>query len=211
MRITVLGATGGTGRLVVAQALARGHDVTALARRSEPLEPVRDRIRLIHADLQDASALRTAVKDSDAVISALGTQGRAATTVYSQGVAALLAAMAGTGTKRIIAISATPAAPPAQQSLIDRYAVHPVLSLFFGGAFADMRRMEQSLVASDTEWTALRPSRLTDNAARGTYRTAIDAAVKGNKPLPRGDLATALLDATTEPDWLRHAVTIAGA
>ncbi|WP_336081910.1 NAD(P)-dependent oxidoreductase [Nocardia sp. SSK8] len=209
MRVTVFGATGATGRLVVDRALAEGHEVTVVARRTGPFDALRDRVGVIEAELTDASAIREGVHGSDVVISALGTQGRAATTVYSAGVATMLAAMADTGTRRIVAVSATPAAPAAQQNAVDRYVLHPIVSLFFGGAFADMARMEQVLVSSDAEWTALRPSRLTDAPATGSYRTAIDAPLHGAKPLARADLAAALLDAAAKPEWFRHAVTIA--
>jgi uncharacterized protein YbjT (DUF2867 family) len=39
MHLTVLGATGGTGRALVDQALAAGHKVTAAVRRPEAVPP----------------------------------------------------------------------------------------------------------------------------------------------------------------------------
>jgi uncharacterized protein YbjT (DUF2867 family) len=71
-KILVLGATGGTGRLIVAQAVARGHDVTVLVR---PAEKARDLkgAKLIVGDARDESALRQALKGRDAVVIALGT------------------------------------------------------------------------------------------------------------------------------------------
>ena len=40
-KILVLGATGGTGRLIVSQALARRHEVTALVRSPEAMASLR--------------------------------------------------------------------------------------------------------------------------------------------------------------------------
>ena len=71
-KILVLGATGGTGRLIVGQAVARGHDVTVLVRSAEKASDLKG-AKLIVGDARDETALRQALKGRDAVISALGT------------------------------------------------------------------------------------------------------------------------------------------
>jgi uncharacterized protein YbjT (DUF2867 family) len=71
-RVLVLGATGGTGRLIVAQAVARGYDVTVLVRSAEKARHIKG-AKLIVGDARDESALRQALKGQDAVIGALGT------------------------------------------------------------------------------------------------------------------------------------------
>lgn len=57
----MLGATGGTGRLIVGQALARGHQVTALVRSPEKARDLKD-AKLIVGDVRDEKALREALK-----------------------------------------------------------------------------------------------------------------------------------------------------
>jgi len=71
-KILVLGATGGTGRLIVSQAVARGYDVTVLARSFEKARDLKG-AKLIVGDARDEKVLRQAVKGRDAVVSALGT------------------------------------------------------------------------------------------------------------------------------------------
>ena len=71
-RILVLGATGGTGRLIVSEAVARGYDVTVLVRSAEKASALKG-AKLIAGDARDEKALRQALKGRDAVISALGT------------------------------------------------------------------------------------------------------------------------------------------
>src|SRR5258706_6134730 len=71
--ILLLGATGPTGRLLLAQALERGHTVTALVRHPEDLPIPHPRLRLVSADLTvDTGALARVVPGHDVVISALG-------------------------------------------------------------------------------------------------------------------------------------------
>ena len=71
-KILVLGATGGTGRQIVSQALARGHEVTALVRSPEKVSDLKG-AKLIVGDVRDEKALREALNGQDGVVSALGT------------------------------------------------------------------------------------------------------------------------------------------
>jgi putative NADH-flavin reductase len=71
-KILVLGATGGTGRLIVNQALRHGHQVTALVRSPEKASELKG-ATLIVGDVRDEKTLREALKGQDAVVSSLGT------------------------------------------------------------------------------------------------------------------------------------------
>jgi putative NADH-flavin reductase len=194
MRIAVIGATGRTGRQVVAQALERGHEVTAVARRPEGVESAAERLTVVAADAHDGEALRAAVDGSEAIVSALGAAaGRDETDLYSTGIANLLRAMDGGWVRRLAVISASPAGPRDEQPAVFRYLIGPILERLFGGAYADMRRMERTLEhREDVDWACLRPPRLVTQPAGG-YRL-------GRRPLPRTrslsypDLAAALLD-----------------
>lgn len=55
----------------------------------------------------------------------------------------------------------------------------PILDLFFGASYDDMRRMEAVLGASDVNWISLRPPRLVDRPGVGAYR------VQSDLPLPK--------------------------
>jgi uncharacterized protein YbjT (DUF2867 family) len=73
MKLAILGASGGTGRELVQQALARGHEVSALVR-----DPARSgfdphpRLRLVRVDVYDPSSLRQALGADVTLLSALG-------------------------------------------------------------------------------------------------------------------------------------------
>jgi len=75
MKVAVLGAAGKLGQRIVESALARGHEVTAVARNfGPPGETVPDPplLHRVVCDLGDTSALEAALAGQDAMISAAG-------------------------------------------------------------------------------------------------------------------------------------------
>src|SRR3989442_2509631 len=75
MNLLVLGATGRTGRLVVEQALAAGHTVTALVRSPEKLATGNSNLRVVSGSATDKADLSRALAGADGVISTLGGKG----------------------------------------------------------------------------------------------------------------------------------------
>lgn len=195
MKIAVIGATGRTGREVVRQALARDHEVVAVARSPERLSVSGERLTTAAADAHDGEALLRAVDDSEAIVSALGASaGRDRTDVYSAGIANLLRAVDGGWIRRLAAISASPVGPRDEQPALFRVLIGPILDRLFGGAYADMRRMEQELQRrDDVDWTCLRPPRLVARPAAGGYRLDRRPLAR-TRSLTYPDLAAALLD-----------------
>ena len=94
MRVLVLGATGGTGRLVVREALAAGHEVVALVR-----SPARagslDGAAMVEGDARDGAALARALEGCEGVVSALGT-GLSSLLMLSSGTARSVESLCGT-------------------------------------------------------------------------------------------------------------------
>jgi putative NADH-flavin reductase len=73
VRLTILAASGGTGRELARQALARGHTVTAIARTPARIDvPDSARLTRVAADVRDPDSMKAALRDSQVVLSALG-------------------------------------------------------------------------------------------------------------------------------------------
>src|SRR5690242_21851148 len=72
LRLLVLGATGGTGKELVRQPLARGHTVTAFVRDPARLAIAHASLRTVVGDALDPAAVDAAVPGHDAVLCALG-------------------------------------------------------------------------------------------------------------------------------------------
>ncbi|MDD7941796.1 NAD(P)H-binding protein [Actinomycetospora lutea] len=211
MRIVVLGASGRTGREVVTQALAEGHEVVAVAR---PGSGVPGGATVVRAgfddpgDPDDSGVLDGAVRGADAVVSALGARGRGPTRVCTDGVTAVLAAMARTGVRRLVVVSAS-GLPGAGDDLAVRWLVKPILQRVFRHPYADMTRMEEIVRASDRDWTIVRPPQLTDGPRTGSYRRALDRHLPRGHRVARADLAAELLRLAREGDAVGHLVAVA--
>ncbi|WP_265442621.1 NAD(P)-dependent oxidoreductase [Flexivirga meconopsidis] len=203
MEIAVCGATGNTGRAVVAEAVRRGLLVRAIAR-SATAHPWPAGVSAQAVDVTDAAAVRAALDGVDAVVFAVGHgSSRERTELYSRGIRNVLAAL---GEDRPLSvISAAPVAPRASLPLPQRI-VAAVLWRFFGATYTDMRRMEAELRGSTADWTCLRPPRLTAGRARGAYQ--IGARPEGAS-ITHADLAAALLDALDRPELRRQLLFVA--
>ncbi|MDF5757352.1 NAD(P)H-binding protein [Spongiactinospora sp. TRM90649] len=77
-RITVIGGTGYTGSAIVAEAAARGHQVTALSR-SLPGTPTPN-VDYVQGDATDEATLSAAMEGADVVVAALSPRGPLADT-----------------------------------------------------------------------------------------------------------------------------------
>lgn len=74
MKLLVFGASGGTGRRLVQQALDQGHVVTAFARDPAKIRLAHANLRVVRGDILEAHTVDTAVAGQDGVLSALGTR-----------------------------------------------------------------------------------------------------------------------------------------
>ncbi len=203
MRVAVIGASGRTGRTTVAHALATGHDVVAVVRTASSA-PERTTVAL--ADARDVAALTTAISGCDAVVSCLGhVAGADDPSILADGADALLRAMASSGVRRIVAISAAGAYVQGDDPL-SRFVAKPIVARLFGAGFADTRQMENGLRASDAQWTALRPSRLIHGTSTKPYRARVERAVWWHYNTRFDTVGRAAVDALDNAAWINHAV-----
>jgi putative NADH-flavin reductase len=213
MRLTVFGATGGTGVQVVRRALDAGHEVTAVVRDPAALPgEIRACADVVRAGVMDPAAIEEAVKGRDAVVTAIGTRdGRRPTSVCSTSTGSIIAALRAAGAERFVLTSASGLHAGPGDDPLTRFVVKPlVLGPLLKHAFADMRAAEALTRDCGLAWTIVRPPRLTDGPGNGRYRRALDRNVLGGASIARTDLATALLDVTGDPSTIGHVVSVAG-
>ncbi|MFC9705037.1 NAD(P)-dependent oxidoreductase [Streptomyces sp. NPDC056943] len=211
MKLTVFGATGGIGRELVRQALASGHEVTAVVRDPARLTVTGERLVVHKADLADPETLRAAVTGRDAVLSGLGARGRAdaATGVATRLTRSVLTAMEAERVRRLLVVSAAPVGPAAEGDGVLDKAVLAVISSVLKDVYTDLRAMESALAASATDWTSVRPPKLTDKPLTGRYRTVVGGNPPRGRTLARADVAHAMLAMIDAPGTVKQGVGVA--
>jgi putative NADH-flavin reductase len=220
MKLTIFAATGGIGRQVLEQAVAAGHDVTAVVRKPRKLS---GEVRIVTADLAapDPAALETAVGGADAVLSGLGPRSKSEAGITSQGTRAIVQAMKATDVRRVVVVSAAPIGTvpspgrpkPPKHDPGDGFFMRNMFSPFIKAAlrkpYADLALMEDILRDSGMAWTVVRPPRLTDKPLTGTYRTAYGRNLRGGFFISRADVAHLMLRVLEQPETIRQVIGIA--
>lgn len=208
MKLIVFGATGGTGKQVVEQALQAGHQVTVVVRNPAAF-PVQHPQLIIHqGDVLRPVNFDQVLAGADAVVSCLGIHGRKPTKVYSEGVINIAQAMRKVGTTRIICLSSVGVVIPPRSSILVKLATKYVLQRLFKHLYEDMLRMEAVLQESDLNWTVIRPPQLTDTQRTGHYRTTINEPIRNPSKISRADLADYIVNYLTDEKTFKARIEI---
>jgi len=197
MRIAVFGARGRTGRLLVDEALARGHELAAITR--APWGEHEGDLRVVVGDARDPGVVAATLDGAHAVISVMAlAEGTEPTTSLSDATRTIVELMPGAGVPRIV-VTANSAV------FHDREVANP-----YAIVAAEHRRNLAMLRASGVAWTVLAPGLLTDDEPAGEVETALEAQAKGRK-VPRVVLAGLALDALERNEWIGRVVGVAEA
>ncbi|WP_345761121.1 NAD(P)-dependent oxidoreductase [Diaminobutyricibacter sp. McL0608] len=214
LNIVVFGANGGTGRLLVRQALDAGHTVTAVTRHQDAFPIAHENLTVLAADVYDPNAVDSAVAGHDVVLSALGVPyGRKPISVYSTGVANIITAMDRHGIRRLVCVSSSATDPATRYhdtggGFFFEKVLKPIITKTMGKElYADMLRMEQLVQQSDLEFTIVRPSGLFETPGVTEY---VDAAIElPERFTSRADLAAFMMRLGEGTEYSRTSAAVA--
>lgn len=209
MKIVVFGASGGTGRELVKQGLAQGHEVTVFVRNPAAFTGG-DRLRLVMGDARDAKAVALAVAGQEAVLSALGGN-LGDETLLPESIGHILAAMKQEGVKRLIVLGASGVWPGAAKRLsaVARGFLHVIEATVLKKPFQAQRAMQMRIQASETDWTIVQPPRLLNKPGTGKFRVDGEALPANGTQIARADVATFMLEQLKSTEWVRKSPFIA--
>lgn len=204
-RILILGATGGTGRQLVAQALERGYAVTAFVRDPSRLRVDHQQLTVVQGDVLDPASVEAAMRGQEAVLSALGHKRYFyRTRILSEGTRNVLRAMETHRVPRLICETSLGIGDSAgRMGLYYTFFVIPVILPFY---FWDKTRQERVIARSNVEWVIVRPGALTNGDKRGRSRHG--RHVGGfllTVRVSRADVADFMLNQLTSNTYLRSA------
>jgi putative NADH-flavin reductase len=213
MRIAIIGATGYVGSVVLQEALARGHEVTAVVRHVEKL-PSHPKLAAKAVDVADVVGLAEALAGSEAVIHAyapprdLTVDERIA--AQRRGTRAILDAMKRAGVGRILAVGgAGTLVVPGGGRNMDR---PDFPKEWEGGARSTAEVKEMVRLEPGIEWTFLSPSHLLVPGERtGVFRLGLDELLvgpDGESRISLADYAMALIDELEAPKHTGRRFTV---
>lgn len=169
MKLLIIGATGGTGRELVKQALELGHKITILVRNSEKVLTVHPSLQVINGNVLNLKEVEQAVSGQDAVISSLGHKRFfIKTNILSEGTKNIIASMEKQNVKRFICIT-TLGINDSRFRLGLYYTLFtiPIILFFY---FRDKSKQEKLIMNSKLDWTIVRPGQLTNSKLTGEYQ-----------------------------------------
>jgi uncharacterized protein YbjT (DUF2867 family) len=207
MKLLVLGATGRTGRPLVEQALAAGHDVVALVRNPNKLTIQHAKLRVIQGDTQDANAVTNAAQGVDAILSTVGPSKGGAKDLMTQTARNVVGTARQHKVGRIVWLTGAGIGDPQDQpKFIDRLIVL-LLKLLDGATLEDSIAAAQIIKGSGLAWIIVRGPRLTEGPKQGRYGVSYVGPQSGTQ-IARADVADFMLKALTDDTWLHKAPVV---
>lgn len=192
--IAVFGASGATGREVVAGAVERGWQVNALVRRGGAIPATVRGVREIVGSLAPGEALRATVAGANAIVIAIGPRPPYEDIFCAAATAAIVEAARRDGVRRLVCLTGALIGDYPQ----NRGAVFALMGRLFARSAPEAARdrvaQEEAVRQSDLEWTLVKPPRLTLGPARGRVRIGPEVRVGLFSSISRKDLAAVLLD-----------------
>lgn len=210
MKITVIGATGGTGRLVVEQALARGYSVSAFVRQPRNL-PEHPHLHVIQGNLADTAALAQAMAGSDAVLCCLGVHEKKSVRIMQEQLPNILAAMRTCGCTRLVLLSAFGVG---DSYAVANWLIKPIYQTLVKDVYADKAEAEKLLPASGLQWTKIYPVIQNNkplNSQTETHRLHNVRKVNGFSQVPRANVAQTMLDCIRDQTTYGETLVLAAA
>ena len=202
MKIVVFGATGTVGRVLVAQALEEGHDVTAFTRSGLFEAQSHPKLTVMKGDVLDPAAVKQAVEGQDAVMCALGAGRKGG--VRAPGTANIIEAMRQSGVGRLICQSTLGAGE--SRGNLNFFWKYLMFGMFLRPAYVDHQMQEALLRNSGLDWTIVRPAAFTDGPRTGIYKHGFSTVTsRGLKlKISRADVADFMLAQLGSRAYLRQ-------
>lgn len=212
LEITILGATGKTGKEFVPKALAAGHNVRALVRNlvsaTELFAPnmnEKGKLTFIEGDISsDDSIFDTLVKGADIVICALGAhRNHVSEKPVAIGTKSVVKSMKKFGVRKYIAISTAGTVVKFLPTPLMTYAFY-----FFLNHIEDDHKDNEAFLAAnsaDIDWVTVHPPYIVPFAKSIGYKIGIEERVSGEVgQIPYVDLAEALLEISSNITSFKH-------
>lgn len=208
MNLLIIGASGGTGKELVHQAMEQGHSVKAFVRDPDSVKLKHERLTIVQGNVLDCPSVERAMEGTDAVLSALGhKRWLIPTSILSEGTKNIIAAMKKRNVKRFVCETSLGVGDSrGKLGLYYTLFVIPFITFFY---FRDKKRQEQLIEQSGLDWIIVRPGQLTNGKKRGAYRHGTELGNYFLTPsISRADTADFMLKQLNNDTYLHKAPAV---
>ena len=201
MKLTIFGATGRTGKLLVKKALDSGHTVTAYVRTPSKLNIEHNNLIVIRGELSELDSVADAIAGSDAVLSGLGAVRGGSHEVMVPAATSILAGMKKHNVKRLVWATGAGVPAPQDQPAFPNKVIGFLLKLTAKQVLEDSLKGVEMIKASGLDWIIARGPMLNDEPGSGEYRVGYVSKEMG-RTLSREDFAEFMLSQVESNDWI---------
>ena len=223
IKILVIGATSRTADELIPQALWRGHEIIAFARRPQRVRfAEHERLTIVKGDVYDKATIEAALsgKGDEIVITLIGPRTEPGTEVpemdlMSTGTTNIIEAMKAKGNHRLFAASSTAvqtvaklgykADTPRPEGLNE---TNGLWYYFMRGPYNDMIKMEGIVRDSGLDFIIMRPGQMLVEPAYGNIKLAVDTATPKQPLITYADFAAFILDQLETDQYLGTTVGV---
>jgi putative NADH-flavin reductase len=212
MKIAIVGATGFVGTALVAEALNRGHQVTAIARKVIIIDNPHKDLTTKEADAYDSAALAPTLAGHDAVVSAFNS-GWTNPNIYHdfiRGSESIQKATKDAGVKRLLVVGGAGSLEIAPGKQLVDTPEFP--AAWKDGALGARDYLNILKEENDLDWTFLSPAiHLSKGKRTAMFRVGTDEPVfdeGGHSNISVEDLAVAVIDEVENNKFIKKRFTV---
>ena len=204
MKITVFGASGSIGRLLVMRALDKDYSVDVYVRNPEKIIISNRNLKFIKGELNETEKIQKAISGADAVISTLGPPlvRKYEGTPILDGHKNIIKAMQSEKVTRFITL-ATPSVKFAEDKISAATLIPGIAArLLFPGAYREITALGREVASSDLEWTIVRIIAPKNTPATGRVIVSF-GETRISWPISRMDIAEFMLNMVKDKKYIR--------
>lgn len=213
-RLVVIGATARSSQEIIPQALARGYDVVAVARKPAEVTTKHEHLTVAQGDVYDLKSLEAVMTGKDVVISMVGPRVDpfkevGAMDLFTTGTGNIIRAMKNKGNKRLLVASSIgvenqfPTVKPDEMKEPGRMWLWNSRNLY-----QNMREMEVMVRQSRLDYVIFRPGFMVEEPARNDLMLAVNQNSPKQRMLTYADFAAFVLDQVKGDQYLGSTVGV---
>jgi putative NADH-flavin reductase len=192
MRLTVFGANGKVGRLVVNKLIQKNYQIIAVVNNHSNFIPKNNLITLVN--LNNEADLKQSIESSDAVISVVSSWKKNNRYSLSHTMKLLIPILSKNPSKKLISLTGSDARDINDNFNIINFFFHPILNLIAKDVLTDSENHLKILHQTNINWTVLRSPTMKNSSLTKVFYLSIKKRPPIWHRVSRINVATAIIE-----------------